>query len=87
MNKISGLRYTLFFVGNIYYALTHAPEPLTEEYAYALSWNAAMERFEAAGSISVAEAEALSDAITSSEASIEVGKIFFSDEEKLSHVL
>jgi hypothetical protein len=47
---------------------------LTEDYAYALSWNAAMERFEAAGSISVAEAEALSDAVTSSEASIEVRK-------------
>jgi hypothetical protein len=60
------------YLGNIYYALTHAPEPLTEEYAYALSWKAAMERFEAAGSISVAEAEAMSDAVASAETSIEV---------------
>ena len=60
------------FVGNLYYALTHSPEPLTEEYSYALSWEAATERFAAAGSISVAEAEAMEEALSSSEAGIDV---------------
>jgi len=60
------------FVGNLYYALTHSPEPLTEEYSYALSWEAATERFAAAGSISAAEAEATAEALSSTEAGIDV---------------
>ena len=60
------------FVGNLYYALTHSPEPLTKEYSYALSWEAATERFTAAGSISVAEAEAIEDALSSTDAGIDV---------------
>lgn len=51
------------FVGNLYYALTHSPKPLSEEFAYALSWDAANERLEAAGSISVREQEAMTEAI------------------------
>lgn len=60
------------FVGTLYYALTHSPEPLSDEYAYALSWEAATERFEAAASISVSEAEARAAALSSSEAGIQV---------------
>lgn len=59
--------------GNLYYALTHSPEPLTEEYSYALSWDAATERLEAAGCISVKEAKAMEEIHSSSEAGVEVG--------------
>ena len=57
------------FVGNLYYALTHSPEPLSEDYAYALSWDAATERLEAAGSISIREQEAMTQAL---DAGIEI---------------
>jgi len=60
------------FVGNLYYAITHSPEPLTEEYAYALSWRAATKRLEAAGSISVQESEEMAAAVESEEAGIEI---------------
>ena len=60
------------FVGNLYYAMTHAPEPLSEEYAYVLSWEAATERFEAAGAISVAEANAYAAAVNTSMADAEI---------------
>lgn len=60
------------FVGNLYYALTHSPEPLTDEYSHALSWEAATERFAAAGSVSVAEAEAMKEALESAEAGFDV---------------
>ncbi|KAI2513584.1 digalactosyldiacylglycerol synthase [Fragilaria crotonensis] len=60
------------FVGNLYYALTHSPAPLTKEYAYALSWSAATERLEAAGSISVEEAERMAEVMESKELGIEI---------------
>jgi hypothetical protein len=60
------------FVGNLYYALTHSPEPLTEEYAYELSWDAATERLEAAVCIPVEEAEKMKEAISSQGAGIEI---------------
>jgi hypothetical protein len=58
--------------GNLYYSLTHSPEPLSEECLHALSWEAANERFIAAGCISEAEAEEFASIIASDEASIEV---------------
>ena len=66
------LTHLRFSIGNLYYALTHAPEPLTDEYSHALSWEAATERFAAAGSVSVAEAEAMKEALESTEAGFDV---------------
>lgn len=60
------------FVAMLYYALTHSPEPLSDKYLRALSWEAATERLEAAGSISVAEAEALSSILSAPEAGVEI---------------
>lgn len=60
------------FVGNLYYAMTHAPEPLSEEYAHVLSWEAATERLIAASCIPVKEAVLLEQAVSADEASIEV---------------
>jgi len=60
------------FVALLYFALTHSPEPLTDDYLRALSWEAATERFEAAGSISTAEAEALSSVLSAPEAGVEI---------------
>jgi hypothetical protein len=70
--SVSHLYCGFFFAGNLYYALTHAPGPLTKEDAYALSWKAATERLEAAGSIPVKEAEMMSEALKSNDTSIEV---------------
>jgi digalactosyldiacylglycerol synthase len=64
------------FVGNLYYALTHSPAPLTKEYAHALSWAAATERLEAAGSISVEEAERMAEVMESRELGVEVSPSF-----------
>lgn len=61
------------FVGNLYYAITHSPEPLSEEYSYALSWNAANDRFAAAGCITKEESDEYARAISSDTASIEIG--------------
>eukprot|EP00980_Cylindrotheca_fusiformis_P009374 scaffold2047_cov129-Cylindrotheca_fusiformis.AAC.53 len=60
------------FVGDLYYALTHSPEPLSEEASYALSWRAATERLEAAASIPVKEAELMKEALSSKEAGVEI---------------
>ena len=60
------------FIGNLYYALTHSPEPLTKEYAHALSWSAAIERLEAAGSISVEESNRMAEVVESNELGVEV---------------
>lgn len=60
------------FVGNLFYAMTHSPEPLSEAYAYALSWEAATERLVAASAIPVAEAELMQQALSSKEAGIEI---------------
>ena len=62
------------FVGNLYYALTHAPEPLTKESSYALTWDAATERLEAAGCIPAKEAELMAEAMASKDAGIEVSR-------------
>jgi len=59
-------------IGNLYYALTHAPEPLSEEYSYALSWKAATERFAAAGCIPEKEAELYQRWVESGDAGVEV---------------
>mmetsp|Transcript_18964 Transcript_18964/g.26766 ORF Transcript_18964/g.26766 Transcript_18964/m.26766 type:complete len:945 (-) Transcript_18964:1343-4177(-) len=61
------------FVGNLYYTLTHSPEPLIKEYAFALSWAAATERLEAAGCISVEEAKAREEALAHPQAGVEIG--------------
>jgi Glycosyl transferases group 1 len=60
------------FVGNLFYAMTHSPEPLSEAYLYALSWEAATERLVAASAIPVAEAELMQQALSSKEAGIEI---------------
>ena len=52
--------------------MTHSPEPLTSDYSHALSWEAATERLEAAGSIPVEEAELRAEALSSSDAGFEV---------------
>ena len=53
--------------------MTHAPEPLNEEYAYALSWKAATARLEAAGCIPVTEDERFREAQLAKDEGIEVG--------------
>lgn len=63
-------------IGNLYYALTHSPEPLSEEYSYALSWKAATARFEAAGCIPVDEAEQYRRWESSGGAGVEVRTAF-----------
>lgn len=60
------------FVGELYYALTHEPEPMVGEYAHALTWAAATERLFAAASIPVREAE-LMERAQIDEAGFEVG--------------
>jgi hypothetical protein len=60
------------FVAELYYAITHSPEPLSEEYAHALSWEAATQRLEAAGCIPKEEYEKMQEALSSEEAGIEV---------------
>lgn len=64
------------FVGNLYYAMTHSPEPMTEDYIHALSWEAATERLEAAACIPVEESKRMAEALASEDAGIEVSIIF-----------
>jgi hypothetical protein len=54
--------------------LTHSPEPLSEVYAHALSWQAAIERLEASGSIPTREAHLMAEALSSNDAGIEVSR-------------
>jgi digalactosyldiacylglycerol synthase len=62
------------FVGNLYYAMTHSPEPLSKESSYALSWDAANERLAAAGCITEAESKEFQEYVKSSNvAAIEIG--------------
>lgn len=58
--------------GNLYYALTHSPKPLSDSEAFTLSWEAATKRLEAAGSIPKKEAEMRDEALRANEAGIEV---------------
>lgn len=48
------------FVGNLYYALIHDPEPMSDEDLHTLSWEAATERFQKASAITNNEWETLS---------------------------
>ena len=66
------LYLSLSLSGNLYYALTHSPEPMTKEFSHALSWQAATERLEAAGSIPVEEARLMEEALSSNDARVEV---------------
>jgi digalactosyldiacylglycerol synthase len=60
------------FVANLYYAITHEPEPLSEEYAHALSWEAATERLAASACISLEENERMEEALATDRAAVEV---------------
>lgn len=60
------------FVGNLYYAMTHSPIPLNDEYLQALSWEAATERLIMASAIPVTEHEQMKQFIDQKETSIEV---------------
>jgi len=60
------------FVGNLFYAMTHSPEPLSEEYTYALTWKAATERLIAAAAVPVEEAKQREAALASDEAGIDI---------------
>jgi hypothetical protein len=68
--------YSFKILGNLYYAITHSPEPLSEAYSYALSWNAANDRFTAAGCITKEESDEYARAISSHTASIEVSNAY-----------
>lgn len=67
------------FVGNLYYAMTHSPEPLTDVYLHALSWEAATERLIMASCIPRDEDEQLKQVVAANEAAIEVSilHVFF----------
>lgn len=60
------------FVGNLFYAMTHSPEPLSEEYSYALTWKAATERLIAAAAIPLEEAKQMEAALSSKDTGIDI---------------
>lgn len=60
------------FVGNLFYAMTHSPEPLSEEYSYALTWQAATERLIAAAAVPIEEAKQREAALASDGAGIDI---------------
>ena len=70
------LTYFLIHKGNLYYALTHHPNPLSDDEAFTLSWEAATKRLEAAGCIPVEEADQRAQALKANEAGIEVRPFF-----------
>lgn len=55
--------------------MTHAPEPLSESFAFELSWEAATQRLEAAACIPREESEKMQEALLSEEAGIEVSSL------------
>lgn len=75
------------FVGNLYYALTHSPEPLSKECAYALSWEAANQRFAAAGCITENEANEFAELVASEGGGVEIGLPPIIDDEKRRKLL
>ena len=60
------------FVGNLFYAMTHSPEPMSDEYLYALSWRAATRRLEDAGCIPVNEATQLEQMDIDKDGGVEI---------------
>ena len=52
--------------------MTHSPEPLSEEYTYALTWKAATERLIAAAAIPLEEAKQREAALASEDAGIDI---------------
>jgi hypothetical protein len=59
-------------VGNLYYAISHAPELMSTDDLHELTWEAATDRLIAAGCIPKAEAERLEATIKSKMTGIEV---------------
>jgi hypothetical protein len=45
------------FLGSLFYAMTHSPEPLSDEYSHALTWKAATERLVRATAVTAEEAK------------------------------
>jgi len=60
------------FVGNLFYAMTHSPEPLSDQYLHALSWKAATIRLENAGCIPEAEAQQMQEFLSSEDGGVEI---------------
>jgi hypothetical protein len=75
------------FVGNLFYAMSHAPEPLSDEYMHALSWKAATKRLEDAGCIPVAKAEQMKELYSSKDGGAELPfPPLFEDEKRRNQI-